>query len=134
MMMKKYGSLVVMLMITQGTVLSMLHTKKIMKSASRLQLQKRALVERGTGLKDIEDMKKLLSDVKSKVAKYDQLSQIRQEPLLDANDKWYIRKAYIDSIYKIARIEAMGKIYAMPNLDMYQRRELLDKVQYVVKE
>jgi len=133
-MMKKYGSLVVMLMITQGTVLSMLHTKKIMKSASRLQLQKRALVERGTGLKDIEDMKKLLSDVKSKVAKYDQLSQIRQEPLLDANDKWYIRKAYIDSIYKIARIEAMGKIYAMPNLDMYQRRELLDKVQYVVKE
>jgi len=133
-MMKKYGSLVVMLMITQGTVLSMLHTKKIVKNTSRLQLQKRAFGACGTGLKDIEDMKKLLSDVKSKVAKYDQLSQIRQEPLLDADDKWYIRRAHIDCIYKIARIEAMGKIYAMPNLTYEQRNKLLGDVKYVIQE
>jgi hypothetical protein len=142
-MMKKISCLVVTLMVTHGTVLSMLHTKKIMKNASRLQLQRRTMS--GTGLKEfedvgllknqsLEDMKKSLRDMEIKLAKYDQLPQIRQEPLLDVNDKWAIRQAYIDSIYKVAQIEAMGKIYAMSDLDKYQRQELLDKVEDVVKE
>src|SRR5579862_6378820 len=108
-MIKKISCLVVALMVTHGAVLSMLHTKKIMKNASRLQLQRRTMS--GTGLKEfedvgllknqsLEDIKKSLRDMEIKLAKYDQLPQIRQEPLLDVNDKWAIRQAYIDSIYK----------------------------------
>ena len=145
MMMKKIGCLVMTLMVTHGTALSMMHTRKIMKSASRLQLQRRTLVERGTGLKDfedvglsknqsLEDMNKLLRDMEIKLAKYDQLPQIRQEPLLDANDKWAIRRAYIDSIYKLARFEARCKIHTMYHLSIYQREDLLREADKIVKE
>jgi hypothetical protein len=155
-MMKKYGCLVVVLLVTHGTVLSMLHTKKIMSGVSRLKLNRRAFYDLAfdgkvkdssskTGLQhledaavlrnqSLEDIKKELRDIKSKLAKCDQLPQIRQEPLLDVNDKWAIRQAHIDSIYKVAQIEAMCKILVMPNLKRLDRDDLLDEVKRIVHE
>lgn len=105
-MMKKTICLSVILSLTHGTALSMMHTRKIVKGTSRLQVQKRMCSE----------------------------NMSAPSSLMNANDKWAIRRAYIDCIYKVAQIEAMCNIAANPNLDHFQKRALRDQVPYVVKE
>jgi hypothetical protein len=158
-MMKKYGYLVVALLVIHGTVLSMMHTRKIMKNVSRLQLQRRTFGlcgtgdTCGTGLKEfedvgllknqsIEDIKKSLKDIESKLEKQE-TRLARHDDLLEGvlsligdnsiseNEKKEMHKARMSYMRQIACIEAMGKIYAMPNLDMYQREHLLNKAERI---
>jgi hypothetical protein len=87
-MMKKTSCLVVALIVAHGTALSMLHTKKIMNGASRLQLQKRTMS--GTGLKDFDDVtflrnmsfEKSLRNIENKLAEHNQLLQNLQKILI----------------------------------------------------
>ncbi len=117
--MKKIICLSVTLLITHGTALSMMHTKKLMKNASRVQLNRRTLHDR------------LHDDVKDAAHLRDASAP---NNLMNVNDREHIRQAYINSIYKVAQIEAMCKIYAAPNLEDWERSELLSQVPYVVKE
>jgi hypothetical protein len=87
MMMKKYGCLFMVLMATHGTALSM-YTRKIMKSASCLQLQRKTMC--GTGLKDFDDVtflrnmsfEKSLRNIENKLAEHDQSLQKLQKILI----------------------------------------------------
>jgi hypothetical protein len=108
-----------MLLVAHGTALSMMHTKKIIKNASRFQLNKRAL---STGLSDDVKDAAFLRNVSA------------PSDLMDAHNKELIRRAYIRSIYQVARVEAMCKIYGDTNLSQHQKIEILSQVPYVVKE
>jgi hypothetical protein len=106
-MTKKYGlCALILLLAAHGITLSMMHTKKIMKSTSRLQLQKRVCSENAR----------------------------TSNSLMSSHDRFLIREAYIDSIYKVAQFEAMCKIHTNSNLDIYTKKELLNLVPRIIHE
>lgn len=133
--------LLILLLLTQGTVLSMMHTKR---GVLRLKLNRKVLY--GTMLKDdirdaaflrnqsLEDVKILLRNIENKIEKQNQLLQNLPNNLMTKDDVYCIRQAYIGSIYKVARIEAMCKIYATPNLEARERDILLNEVPRIVRE
>ena len=106
--MRKFGCLVVMLLATQGAVFGMMHTKRIVNGASRLQLHGRALCGKE--------------------------SKAGSSSLMDATDRYYIRQAYISSIYKVAQIEATCKVHANSDLNPEQKKAILHIIPYIVKE
>ncbi len=118
--MKKISCLAVMLLVTHGAAVSMMHTKKIMKSVSRFQLQKRVYSE--GGLIDHVGDAAFLRNVRV------------PSNLMNRDDISMIRETYRESIRQIARIEAMGKIYVMPGLNMHQRKELLEEADKILIE
>ena len=117
--MKKIICLLTILLVTHGTALSMMHTKKFMQKTSRIQLQKRVYSEGG-----------LIDHVGD--AAYLRNVSVPSD-LMSRDDRFAIRETYRESIRRIARIEAIGKIYAMP-LDRYQREQLLREADKIVQE
>jgi hypothetical protein len=120
-MVKKYGlCALILLLVAHGTALSMMHTRKIVKNTSRLQLQKRVCSEGGL-IDHVGDAAFLRKATVS-------------DNWMNEKDRELIRKAHIDSIYKVAQVEAMCKITANQNLDHFQKMFLRDQVPYIVKE
>ena len=118
--MKKIICLSVILLVTHGTVLSMMHTRKVMKSVSRIQLQKRTHSEGGL-IDHVGDAAFLRT-------------ASAPSNLMNRDDISMIRETYRESIRQIARIEAMGKIYVMPGLNMHQQKELLEEADKILTE
>ncbi len=116
--MKKFGCLVVILLITQGTVLSMMHGRKIIHRTSRLKLNRSYIELEKQQNKFVQNLQASSTDFSA----------------MDVHSRARIRDAYIASIYKVAQIEAMCKIYSTSNLDAKERQALLDKVAYIVRE
>lgn len=115
--MKKFGCLVVMLLVTYGTTLSMMLGRKTIHRTSRLKLDRNYI--------ELEKQQnKLIQNLQSSMD-------------FSSTDPYFgvhIRYAYKDAIYKVAQIEAMCKIYSAPNLSMNERKALLDRVPYIVRE
>ena len=115
--------------VADGRVISTIHAAglKEREDAALLRIQ------------SIENIQKSVSDIENKLKEHDQLLQNQllqkgQDSLMDMHDKTRIRDAYIDSIYKVAQIEAMCKIYAMSNSLYLNREYLLYQVRDIVKE
>jgi nitrogenase subunit NifH len=117
-MMKKVICLSVVLVMTHGTALSMVRANNI-KKALHLQSNKRVMC---TGLKD--DIRDAASIRSANMT----------DNLMDSYDRNRICNAHIKSIYQVARIEAMCKIQADPNLSWQQKRDLVALVPTIVRE
>ena len=163
--MKKISCLVLMLLVTQGTVLSMMLGRKMVNKTSFLKSGRKITfdpVGDGTlietyvaagpchvaGLRDresnenrstekIDFFEKIdisLKNIESKLEEHDKLLQGLSNDSMTIQDRNRIAQARVSSIYKVAQIEAMCKIYTTPNLDYNVRKHLLERVPYIVKE